>query len=278
MRIVSNFKNMCSIKTLDTIAALFLVKYLDNDPIILCSYPKNGRTWLKYMLAFYQTRLNGINIKLTMDDLTKIFPNLSLFSNMRIRLKRVDPRLKIVYATHKILPYFMKSHKNIFLIRDIRDALVSYYHHKKAREMISCDIDSFVTSAKELGDIIDYYKLLKIAVDKISTENLKIIRYENLKHNTVQVLADCISFLDLPVDEDLLSQAIENSSLKKMQGLEAQHGSFDFSANELKNRPNAFHSRKGKAGDYINELKPSSISKIGAFLNKNLTDSFDYNY
>ena len=168
--------------------------------------------------------------------------------------------------------------KNIFLIRDIRDALVSYYHHKKAREMISCDIDSFVTSAKELGDIIDYYKLLKIAVDKISTENLKIIRYENLKHNTVQVLADCISFLDLPVDEDLLSQAIENSSLKKMQGLEAQHGSFDFSANELKNRPNAFHSRKGKAGDYINELKPSSISKIGAFLNKNLTDSFDYNY
>ncbi len=41
--------------------------------VFLCSYPKSGRTWFRFMITYYQIRLVGIDYQLNL----KTFPELS---------------------------------------------------------------------------------------------------------------------------------------------------------------------------------------------------------
>ena len=105
-----NFKRM-----LKEIPARNYLKVLDSD-IFLVSYPRSGNTWLRFVLGTY---ISGENVDWI--NLEYIFPDIYKCSEDFLS-KLQSPRY--IKSHH---PYDSRYNKIVYVVRDPRDVLVSYY-------------------------------------------------------------------------------------------------------------------------------------------------------
>jgi hypothetical protein len=103
-------------------ANLRLITDSDADDIFVAGYPRSGNTWMQYLLAGV---IFGTDSRLTPDSLIQdLVP---------------DVHYKRFYRRYRT-PTFFKTHdlpqpryrKVIYLVRDGRDAMVSYFHYLNA--------------------------------------------------------------------------------------------------------------------------------------------------
>ena len=111
MRRITHFKN----KIFKTGRVIY------GDDIFLVSYPKSGNTWLRFLLAYClfdiePGRVNFHNIENFIPDMYVNWPNRNL------------ARPRIIKSHEK----FTKNYPRvIYLYRDGRDVMVSYYYHSR---------------------------------------------------------------------------------------------------------------------------------------------------
>ena len=105
-------------------------KIIDNytiDDIFLITFPKSGTTWLRFLIAnsikiHYEVKRN-VNF-FTIQDIIPGMPYKKYVSNKGPFGILEIPR---ILATHSSFNPFFK--RIIFVVRDPRDVMVSYYHH-----------------------------------------------------------------------------------------------------------------------------------------------------
>ena len=169
------------------------IAYYCND-VLLVSYPKSGRTWLRMMLA-------------------KILKDMGESTD----------RVEMIPAMHKnprqVYEEFGKNLKVIFLHRHPADSTISYYHEKnksfRSGARFGGDIFSFLRDEKfGLEENINFNnnwnKSLKIFKDKI------VISYEDLKLNPLPTLRKVVRFLNLEIADEKILDAIDFSSFDKL--------------------------------------------------------------
>lgn len=183
----------------------------ENDTFIV-SYPKSGSTWMRHLLAKYLMR--GID-------------------------GTIQDKIPGVYTTSKDhletlkRPRYMKSHEPftadyprvIYIARDGRDVAISYYHFLKRYSTISPDMpfEDYLLQfhAGSFGSFFSVWSdHVHSWLDNMSPESLLVVRYEDLKANTVEQLLRCIEFLQQPIDRGLAVQAVADSRFEKLQSKE----------------------------------------------------------
>ena len=77
----------------DAIALAYLrsVGGRDGD-VYLCSYPRSGRTWLRFLLTDYQLRLAGVPYPLNFNNFPELSPNVTILARFRPRRARLEER------------------------------------------------------------------------------------------------------------------------------------------------------------------------------------------
>ncbi len=249
-----------------------------DDDVFLCSYQKSGRTWLRFMLTYYQLRLFDVDYHLTMRNFPPLSPNVTLIGVFRLRDLPVDAPIHRILATHSEVPGLFRGLPTIMLWRDIRDVLVSYYYHRVARGELRCDLESFVWSSWGLPHVIRYHNWWLRALKRFPDGTVLELTYERLQADTAGTVGDCLQFMGLEVRDQLVNEAIDYASASHMRKLEARWGSPDFTAEHLRRDVNAFHVRKARVGGYSEELSADTIARIDAILGKELGDSGTYDY
>lgn len=209
------------------------------DDSFIVSYPKSGNTWVRFLIANL--------IKTSSDDIdfhsaVKYVPEIGVHHKEISRLSR--PR---TFKSHAL--YTNTYPKVIYIVRDVRDVYVSYYHYLKKSLPENTSFSDFIR--KE--DL--YPSRWSNHVDSwINKPNVYlVIKYEDLLKNTFQELRKIVNvmFKYKIHDRDLIS-AIEESTFKKMQTIEKQKGR-PFQSKEKELRSSNFV-RKGIKGDWINYL------------------------
>ena len=182
-----------------------------SQPTYLVSYPKSGSTWLRFLLAncISEQSCDFTNVHLFIPDLH--FMPTSAEGDSLLRILK----------TH--FPYQPSFKRVIYLARDGRDVAVSYFYHwqkqqggrslKSFPEFLECfnngQLDSFGRWGEHVLSWLDG-----------GTRDLLLVRYEDLKSDTVGELRRVMAFLETSVTEETLFSAVERCEFKRMQALE----------------------------------------------------------
>jgi hypothetical protein len=226
------------------------------DDVFLTSYPKSGNTWIRFLIA-----------NLVWTDGSTDFTNLD---------KRVAPIYG--YSDRQLLalprPRLLKSHeyfdprypKVLYIVRDVRSVIVSYYCHLLRRGKVSSEETIYAFAELFLAGKLDAYGSWRdnvVSWLRLRSDNDKFlcIRYEDLSANPTETVRKLAAFLNMEYDADRIELAIKRSSFGNMKTLAEQAGSTWRGNRGVKN-PEIPFVRSGKTNEWSEKLDSNVLELI----------------
>lgn len=238
----------------------FIPSITSND-IFLVTYPKSGTNWVGFFLA---CALLSKNKEREEQNLTLVtYRNYVQNVNYEYRkdktidssISSTSPRIFTVHATQD-----PRLKRVIYLVRDPRDVLASYYFYQKRNNpSLKTSMKEFIEKSVIRKEIwpCDWAEHVADWLNNASSHDLLFLRYEDLKLNPELWFSKILQFCNIELDAAQLSEAIENSSFENMSRLESSYGMKGQSNNsEIK------FMRKGRAGGWREDLDLDSVRLI----------------
>jgi hypothetical protein len=260
---------------------------LQQSDIVIVSFGKSGRTWLRVMLSrLYQVK-HGLSQRYLMG-----------FDNFH-HMNRAIPK---VFYTHDnyIKDYTgnvdskvdFYDRKVVLLARDPRDVAVSQFYQWQYRmkpnkkilnrypgEGKEVSIFDFVMD-KDAGlpKVIDFMNLW--ASEQSRLKGFFLLRYEDLRTQPEATLEKLLEFMGTPGTPEEIREAVEFSSYENMKKME-QKKTFWLSGGRMvpkdRNNPNTYKVRRAKVGGYRDYFDDDQVAQIEALVNSTLSPDFGYN-
>lgn len=234
------------------------------------SYPKSGRTWLRFLLA-------------------------ESFAPLVARPLSLD--LTVYRSAERQIPYILFSHDGtdpaewrddlgdkhafagrpvLLLVRDPRDVMVSYYFDLTRRNVqFEGDLDAFIRSPRYgIDRMIDF---LNSWVDHVRTPSrFSIARYEDFHADAAAALRAVLRFFEVPdVSDAVVAGAVERTSFARMRALERDSLIDDGRLRPTDPAdPESYKVRRGRIGGYAEYLTPGQVDFLTARLRQRLRPPF----
>lgn len=255
----------------------------------LISYPKCGRTWLRSMIG------SGLikHFKLMSDDRDLLdveylaakynwIPRIKVMHDRHSYSGRIFGNGLNPYNTIDEIPTIKPKHvfgnkKVILLVRDPRDAIVSYYFQAVYRDRyFNGNLSSFIHDDRlGIGPLLKHY-IVWIS-NKDVPQDIIIVRYEDLIKSPVFELKKIFNFISLNnFTSKELNEIVETNSFNNMKKREAERKfGYELKPGDLKN-PESFKVRKGEIGGYVHYLNTEDIEYLNDKINALLPPEYGY--
>ena len=228
------------------------------DDIFLVSYTRSGNTWIRFILGtlIKKEGIDWKNMESGIPDIYKV-PNSTL-------LKYERPRF---IKSHE--PYDNRYNKVVYLVRDVRDVIISYYnfHLKfKQQKFPIKSIDDFLDRFIE-GRLDNFSRWDLIVTSWLSNKNnikygFLLVKYEDIRKNTFREISNILDFSGFEIIEEEINNAIEWSSFNNMKKMESNQQDAKLFKNTDRERR---FLRSGNSGDWVNILNENQINKINSY-------------
>jgi hypothetical protein len=210
------------------------------EGVLLVSFPKSGRTWVRVMLD----RL-GLHLTYSHDDSDHSkqvpFPALD-HDKSRYRESRVT-----------------------FLLRDPRDVVVSgYFQAAKRLGLYEGTISDFIRDERHGIEKIVRFNQAWLAA-RSQPKDFLLLKYEDFHADAARELQKIVRFLDVGgITEEDLAATVRHAKFENMKRLE-RSGGFDGTYGDIlrpadPDDPESFKTRKGKVGGYSDYLSAEDIA------------------
>lgn len=250
------------------------------DPVYVVSYPKCGRTWLRYMLEGYVEEVAGIAAGRIAEGGQALKPRAKPHPAVYFRHDDAPDQKRPEELTHD------KSHfagkRVVFLVRDPRDVVVSIYFEKVKRSHLYSDQtqvpgapDDLVGPAHGgLETIVSYYNIWWDNRD-LPAEFL-VMRYEDLLADPNAEFQRFCEFCGYPVDKEAIQRAVAAADFSSMRRLEETGGLSYKLAPGDPGDPESFKTRRGEAGAFADYLSPAQVEAATRRVREDLAPNFGY--
>lgn len=228
-----------------------------DDDVWIVSYPKSGNTWTRFLIA----NLISGGEPVDWSNIERWVPDIYRGRDSRFR-SMSRPRY---FKSHDA--YRPNYRRVVFIVRDPRDVAVSYYHFVKKTKQLAMDASPAEFMAMFLSGQIDPYGNWGENVGswlgaRRDTPDFMVVRYEDLLEDTEGQLSRIAGMLKLPVEDDRIRRAVENSRADRMRELEQTQR--DKHQDLKSGRQEIPFVRSAKAGQWRTELQPEQASQIEA--------------
>ncbi len=256
------------------------------DDIFLVSYPKSGNTWTRFLIG----NLAHPEEPITFANVSRLVPD--IYGTSRKSFRRV-PRPRVIKSHECFDPRYRRV---VYIVRDPRDVAVSSYHfaRKGRRFDDSMPMERYVsewflrpgqpygTWGEHAGSwLASEQNIRQVSLVKdnfmgtVGTwgENvtswlgargngreLLLLRYEDLLEDTSRELAKVSQFLGLKASPEMITRAVELSSVENMRNLEAKQS--DQWSTTREGRKDIKFVREAKSGQWKKNLPPASVAEI----------------
>lgn len=229
----------------------------------LVSYPKSGRTWLRYLLSCYFAESAGLGFE---PDLTSTFRVLPNFDRDPVRGidafvgRSSEASLPLVLVSH--LPYrerLFLDRPVLFLVRDPRDVIVSaYFHATRHKKSFSGDMAAFLDEPKYgMAALTGYLNGWAVGLEGRPHH---LISYEHMLAEPIPAVGGILAFLGVEPEPDILARAVAAARFDRMRDKERDGGipGHDYDRND----DQSLRMRSGKAGSYGEWLSPDQADLV----------------
>jgi Sulfotransferase domain len=187
---------------------------LKANDVFLGSYPRSGSTWLRFML--FESLLGESS---GFGNVNQAIPELK---RRRWGLPLLPGAGRLI-KTHEI--YHPEYRKAVYLVRDPRDVALSEYAYQTALGLESNDIDNYLE--RFLSGRVNPFASWKAHVESwfsapLTKEQLLVIRFENLRADTLKTITQIARFLGLTPDEQRIRRAIAENTVERMKSKEKE--------------------------------------------------------
>ena len=229
---------------------------LDSRDAFIASYPRSGNTWLRFVLfdILAPGQTAGFN------EVNHIIAEVGLHGPAVPLLPGGGRLIK----THE--PYRKQYQKAIYLVRDVRDVVLSEFAYQKALGWISDDFDRFLREflRGEVNPFTPWRQHVPGWVDSplVGTSNFLLIKFEDMRRNTEQVVNDVLDFLGVIVDPKTVRDALANNTLQRMQEKEQRSPQLSDTAPKSNGSEESRFIRSGSVGGWRNRLTDLQVEMI----------------
>jgi hypothetical protein len=258
---------------------------LRHADLVIVSYGKAGRTWLRVLLSRYFQLLYGLPERLLG------------FDNYHAR----DARVPRIFFTHDNYITDWTGHRDskqdfydrkvVLLVRNPQDTAVSQYFQWKFRMRpgkkrineypepgSDLSIFDFVMRPQSgLPKIIDFMNLWAQEMPRV--REFLLVRYEDMRADPEGQLRRIARFAGAPEDEAALRGAVEYASVENMRRLE-QRRVFWLSGGRMtardRDNPDSYKVRRAKVGGFRDYFDDEQIARIEALVREKLSPVFGY--
>jgi len=220
------------------------------EDIFIAGYPKSGNNWFQELVA---SLVFGILADRTHPRLIG-----DLVPDIHYKPYYIRYQTPTFFKTHfKPLPRYQNV---VYILRDGRDAVVSYWHHINALQ--NCEVD-FLTMVRTGQNMFPckWHEHVEAWMENPYKARMIIIKYEDLIAEPVRQLERFCVFSGIEAETSDLERASERTTFAKMLDREKRRGTcFDEDSPWPKDR---LFRRRGVVGSFRDEM-PDEILK--AFL------------
>lgn len=229
----------------------------DSD-IYIVSYPKSGNTWMRYLLAYsIWPELQEVDLV----EMASYIPSYGIKHDMEVMLKENTPcnqlkhRLIKEHTTYNDLArkYIKRA---IYIVRDGRDVMVSYWHFCNQRDGTAIPFSDFITLSAKPGLSYGPWKEHVSGWMDAPLDTKLILRYEDMLLDTAGCLKRALKFAEIDASEEAVFNAVKRASFNSMRQLEKTKG---LNLDQLKN---VDFVREGKIGAWKSTFGPGDLDRF----------------
>lgn len=253
--------------------------WLRRADVVLISFPKSGRTFVRAMLSRLLQRRFGIDERRLLE-----------FPMLRKAAAEV-PRLLFTHAGDamraadeiRLNPADYKHCRVVLLARHPGDVAVSRYHHLKhrsrdraRRRLAEQSLETFVWSDQGgIPAIVSFMNQWAELARK--REGVGIVRYEDFLTDPRATLNDLANKIGLEVSSKDIEDAAEFGALDNLKQRERE-GYFQSSRLQAAKKGDdaSYKVRSGSSGGYRKRLQPDNAARVDTFVAANLDPVFGY--
>lgn len=253
--------------------------WLRHADVVLISFPKSGRTFVRAMLSRLFQRRFGIDERMLLE-----------FPMLRSAAPNV-PRLLFTHAGDamrtaeeiRLDPADYEHCRVVLLARHPGDVAVSRYHHLKHRSrdrarqrLAEQPLETFVWS--EQGGIPAIVRFMNQWAELARKRpGVGIVRYEDFLTDPRSTLNDLANKIGLEVTADDIEDAAEFGALGNLKQREREDYFHSSRLRAAKKGDEASYKvRSGSSGGYRKRLESDNVAKVDAFVAANLDPLFSY--
>lgn len=218
--------------------------FLDDD-IFIAGYPKSGNTWFQYLLVGLYWGLDPI---IAPDPLIQ-----QLVPDVHFKTYYLRFTTPMTFKTHNLpRPEYKRV---VYLARDGRDVMVSYYYHLLALQGGHVDFETMVRDGKGLFPC-KWHKHVDVWLSNPYNADILLIKYEDLKRDPLHELSRFCDFAGVQRDNTFLERMISRADFSNMKRKEKENPSFRMNKNW---DPDKSFIRRGIVGSYLDEMPPEIL-------------------
>jgi len=224
------------------------------DDVFIVGYPKSGNTWMQNLVAGI---VYGVDPQYAPDTLIQeLVPD--------VHYKRYYKRFRT--------PMFFKSHhlprleyrRVVYLLRDGRDVMVSYFHHLRAIKGKEINFLNMIRDGVD-HSFGKWHEHVEAWLSNPYNADMIVIKYEDLKEDAVGQLQRFCQFVGLNRSTSFLERVARGASFENLRKKEVLYG-YD--------NPQWPHKqpfvRRGRVGSYKDEMPKEVLEVFLAQANETL--------
>jgi len=267
------------------------------DDVWISSFPKCGSTWTQEMvwnivnsLDFKTAKttslmervpfleLTALNESRHMDIIKEEAAGTGLLNSIEHVNNLASPRVIKTHLSIDMLPknILAQNVKLIYVCRNPRDVVVSFYNHWRVMEGFKGSFDVFFDAF--VGDVCGYYSpFVKHVLGYWNQRNdpsILFITYEDMKRDLPAVIKRVAHFLDKYLSETDISELADHLSFKNMKKNAAVNKEDVLETmRKMTGAEKGTFMRKGETGDWRNHLTEKQLEMMRSWERKQLDGS-----
>src|SRR5579871_1723505 len=216
------------------------------DDVFIAGYPKSGNSWFQDLVA-------GLRFGILSDR-----------SHPKLINDLVPDLHDDTWYRRYFTPTFFKTHfkplpqyRNVvYLLRDGRDAMVSYLHHRAAMERREIDFLKMVRDGENLFPC-KWHEHVNAWTENPYQARMIVIKYEDLLGDAAHEMERFCVFAGLEVDREQIRTIVDRASFAKLRAREQKLGE----TTEVWPKDKLFR-RRGVAGSFRDEMPPDVLASF----------------